>query len=76
MCLAVPGRVTEIKDGKAKVDFCGNIVPVDVSLVDAKPGSYVLVHAGYALEVMQEDSAKELTELLGELEAYTNEGHS
>lgn len=74
MCVAVPGRVVELKEGKAKVDFNGNLVNVDVSLVNAKLGSYVLVHAGFALEVMQEDRAKELMELLSELEEYTHEG--
>jgi hydrogenase expression/formation protein HypC len=76
MCLAVPGKVIELKEGKAKVDFHGNIVTADVSLVDAKLGSYVLVHAGYALEVMQEDRAKELMDLLGELEEQMYDGDS
>jgi len=76
MCLAVPGRIMELSNRKAKVNFNGNLVTVDVSLVDAKVGSYVLVHAGYALEVMQDDRAQELLELFGELEEYSNEGHS
>ncbi|MEM3590303.1 MAG: HypC/HybG/HupF family hydrogenase formation chaperone, partial [Candidatus Bathyarchaeia archaeon] len=46
MCLAIPGRVMEIKGGLAKVDFGGVTREVDISLVDPKVGDYVIVHAG------------------------------
>ena len=68
MCIAIPGKVIEIIDGKGKVDFSGNIVSVNVKLIDAKIGDYVLVHAGCALEVLQKDKAEELMDLFRELE--------
>ncbi len=68
MCIAIPGRVVDIIDGKGKVDFSGNIVDVNVKLIDAKIGDYVLVHAGCALEVLQKDKAQELIDLFKELE--------
>ena len=68
MCIAIPGKVLDIVDGKGKVEFSGNIVDVNVSLINAKVGDYVLVHAGCALEIMAKDKAEELMELFKELE--------
>lgn len=68
MCIAVPGRVVSITGDRAKVDFSGNMVDADIRLVDAKPGDYVLVHAGCAIEVMKRDEAEDLMALLEEIE--------
>ena len=62
MCVAIPGKVIEVFEDKAKVDFNGNTVNVNTGLVDPKPGQYVLVHAGCAIEVMEQDKAQELME--------------
>ena len=48
MCVAIPGRVTEIDGMTAKVDFNGNLVNVNIGLVAPEVGQYVLVHAGCA----------------------------
>ena len=69
MCVAIPGKILSINGMKAKVDFSGNTVDVNVGLVDAKPGEYVLVHAGCAIEVMPKEKALELIELFEDLEA-------
>ena len=59
MCLAVPGIVLEIEGTSAKVDFGhGAIREVDISLVDVAVGQYVLVHTGYAIQVMDEEEAR------------------
>ena len=68
MCIAIPGRVVSVEGQTAQVDFKGNLVPVNIGLVEAKPGQYVLVHAGCAIEVMEQDKAKELAELFKDLE--------
>ena len=68
MCVAIPGRVTSIDGMRAQVDFKGNLVPVNIGVVDPKVGDYVLVHAGCAIEVMNEDRAKEIISLFEELE--------
>ncbi len=73
MCIAVPGKVVSIGQGRAKVNFSGNIVEADVRLVNAKVGDYVLVHAGCAIEVMRESQAVELADLLKEIEALRDE---
>ena len=68
MCIAVPGKIISIDSMKAKVDFNGNVVDVNVGLIDPSVGDYVLVHAGCAIEVMAKDKALELIELFHELE--------
>jgi hydrogenase expression/formation protein HypC len=73
MCVAVPGKVIEIKDHKAKVDIMKNICEVNIELVSATVGDYVLIHAGCAIDVLEKDTAQELLSLFEELEeAYDN----
>ena len=68
MCIAIPGKVIASDGTTAQVDFKGNTVDVNVGLVDPRPGQYVLVHAGCAIEVMEQDKAQELIDLFAELE--------
>jgi hydrogenase expression/formation protein HypC len=57
-----------VKGEKAQVDFGEGVLrDVNVSLVDAKEGEYVLVHAGYAIQKMDEKDAKETLELWNEI---------
>ncbi len=67
MCLAIPGKIVSIKDKNAKVDFGGTFKDVNVSLVEAKKDEYVLVHAGYAIQVMDEKEANETLKLWEEM---------
>jgi hydrogenase expression/formation protein HypC len=68
MCLAIPAKVVKIQDGKAQVDFGEGVLrEVDVSLVDAKVGDYVLVHAGYAIQVLSPEEAEETLRLWSEI---------
>jgi len=67
MCLAIPARVMSVKGEKAQVDFGEGVLrDVNVTLVDAKVGEYVLVHAGYAIQKMDEKDAKETLALWNE----------
>ena len=68
MCVAIPGKVLSIEGTRAQVDFRGNKVSVNIGIVDPKVGDYVLVHAGCAIEVMNEERAAELITLFDELE--------
>ena len=67
MCVAYPGKVLGIKDKTAEVDFDGNIARVNIGVVDVKEGDYVLVHAGMAIESMDEERALSLLEIWKEL---------
>ncbi|MFA6582850.1 MAG: HypC/HybG/HupF family hydrogenase formation chaperone [Elusimicrobiaceae bacterium] len=58
MCLAVPGKVLSVKDSAAEVDFGGVARSVSLDMLSGvKPGDYVLVHAGFAVQVLSEDEA-------------------
>jgi len=75
MCLAFPGRVITIDGDFAKVDFGEGTARegINVSLVDARPGQYVLVHAGYAIQVMDEKEAQKTLSYWREILAYEEE---
>ncbi|HHW06824.1 MAG TPA: HypC/HybG/HupF family hydrogenase formation chaperone [Clostridia bacterium] len=72
MCLAVPGKIIEIiSEAVARVDYGSLVTNVDLSLVpEAKPGQWVLVHAGFAVQVLDEAEARETLALLRELDAH------
>ncbi|MDY1591979.1 MAG: HypC/HybG/HupF family hydrogenase formation chaperone [Methanofastidiosum sp.] len=67
MCLAVPGKVIEIKDSVGIVDFNGIKREVRLDLVDVIVGDYVIVHTGFAIEKMGEKEALESLEIWKEL---------
>lgn len=73
MCIAVAGLVTEINEDYAKVDVSGNMIDANIKLVNPKVGDYVLLHAGCAIEIIKEDSARELMDIHAELEALIND---
>ena len=70
MCVAYPGKVIEIKEKTADVDFGGNIASVKIGLVEVKVGDYVLAHAGMAIEVMSEEKARGILEVWEQLESF------
>jgi hydrogenase expression/formation protein HypC len=66
MCLAIPARIVTIEDGHmASVDIMGVTRKVSLDLVpEAVEGDFVLVHAGFALQVVDEQYANETLEIL------------
>ena len=74
MCIAVPGRVVSIDGNYAQVDFRGNLMKVNIGIVEPNVGDYVLVHAGCAIEVTSPGSARELFEMLEEIEEISKQG--
>ena len=59
MCWSVPGKIKEIKSNIAKVEISGIERDVVLDLVtDPKVGEYVLVHAGYALQKVDQEKAE------------------
>jgi len=68
MCLAIPAKVVSVEEDNAKVDFGEGVLrEVNVTLVNAKVGDYVLVHAGYAIQVLDEKEALETIRLWNEI---------
>ena len=68
MCLAIPAKVVTVEEDKAHVDFGEGVLrEVNVTLVNARVGEYVLVHAGYAIQVLEEKEALETLRLWNEV---------
>ena len=65
MCLAVPVKITSVNGDQADVDIGGVSRTVSIALTpEAKVGDYVLLHTGYAINVLDEAEAKETLSIL------------
>ncbi len=74
MCLAIPAKIISLQGEKAQVDFGQGVLrDVNVSLVEAKQGDYVLVHAGYAIQVLEEKEALETLSLWSDVLAQAGQ---
>ncbi len=72
MCLAIPAEVVEIGDEgeSATVSLDGVRKDISLALVEGvRPGDYVLVHVGYALNVVSKEEAAATLALMAEYEA-------
>ena len=67
MCLGIPARVIEVIGDVGIVEFGGIRKEVDASLLDVKPGDYVIIHAGAIISRLSPEEAKETLELWEEL---------
>lgn len=75
MCLAVPALITKIEGTTAEVDLGGVIREANILFTpEAGVGDYIVMHAGYALSVMDRREAEETLEILGQL-AEADESH-
>lgn len=73
MCLAVPGKLVELKGSKGIIDFQGLRREADLSLMEnLKIGDYVLVHAGFVIQTVDEETAREAYGVLAE--AFKDDG--
>ena len=70
MCLAVPAKIIQIEDGNAQIDLNGVRRRVSLYLTpEARLGDYVLLHAGFAIKVLDQRAARRTLELLKEIDA-------
>ena len=68
MCLAIPLRITEIQGKEAMAELEGLKQKIRIDFIkDLKVGDYVIVHAGFALERLDEEQAKENMEIIKEV---------
>lgn len=70
MCVALPGKVLEINEKTAVIDFSGNQVTARTGLVEVQVGDYVLVHAGCVIQKVTPQDAEDLTELMQDVKAF------
>jgi hydrogenase expression/formation protein HypC len=65
MCLAVPALITRIDGSMADAELAGNVTSVNILFTpEVRVGDYVIMHAGYALSVMNSVEAEETFDLL------------
>ncbi|MGC8618654.1 MAG: HypC/HybG/HupF family hydrogenase formation chaperone [Thermoplasmata archaeon] len=76
MCLAIPGKILAINGDHATVDYGGTRHEANISLVDANVGDYVIVHAGFAIEVLDVIEAEETIEIWKKMLASPPEGRT
>jgi hydrogenase expression/formation protein HypC len=68
MCLAVPARIVELHETSATVDLHGNRIAISTVLTpNASVGNWVLVHAGFSIQTLDEAAAKETFALLADV---------
>ena len=68
MCVAIPAKVQSIEGVIAKVEVGGVSMKVSLQLTpEARKGDYVLVHAGFAIHIIEEQEARETLKLFEEL---------
>ena len=78
MCLAIPGKVIEITEENGipmgRIDYSGTVNTACLAYVpEVKIGEYVIVHAGFALSVIDEAEAQKTLDLIAEM--FTSESN-
>lgn len=72
MCLAVPARIIELKGDEAIADCMGNRIETKTTLIpQVKLGDIILVHAGFAITILDEEEAKKTWRLLADLDNFS-----
>ncbi len=75
MCLAIPAKVISVDGTSAlvtieEVEYKASLLLLD----DVKPGDYIMLHAGFAIEKVDAAEAEETLRLLNELDQFSPEG--
>ena len=73
MCLAIPGKIVSIQGQNAEIDYGGVSKHASLRLFEnAAIGDYVLVHAGFVIQILDQDAGDELEKLIEETMGFTN----
>ena len=71
MCLAIPARIVELEGDKAVVDAMGNRWRAKTTLLpEAKLGDLILIHAGFAISLVDEEEAKKTWQLIADINKF------
>ncbi len=71
MCLAIPARIVELEGDKAVVDAMGNRWKAKTTLLpEAKLGDLILIHAGFAISLVDEEEAEKTWQLIAEINKF------
>ncbi len=67
MCLAIPGKIVNIDGDMADIDFGGVTRKANISMVETQVGDWAVIHAGFAIQIMDEEDAQETIRLWNEV---------
>ncbi len=74
MCLAVPARIKSIKNSTANVEISGVTYEASLMLTpEAKIGDYVIIHAGFAIQILDQQEAEATLQLFKDIDEATKE---
>jgi hydrogenase expression/formation protein HypC len=74
MCLAVPAKIKSIKNSTANVEISGVTYEASLMLTpEAKIGDYVIIHAGFAIQILDQHEAEETLKLFKDIDKATQE---
>ena len=77
MCLSIPAKILSIDGNTARTSVGGAVVNTSLHLVDnVKIGDYVLIHTGFALQIISEEEALETIRLIDDLTQATGDLNS
>ena len=73
MCLAIPARIVKLEEDRAIVDAMGNQFHARTTLLpNVKLGDLVLIHAGFAISMIDEDEARKTWQLIEEIDQFND----
>lgn len=74
--MGIPGKVISKEGDVGKIDYGGVVREANISLVDPKVGEYVIVHAGFAIEILDLEEAQESIKVWNEfiINSESNKG--
>jgi hydrogenase expression/formation protein HypC len=74
MCLSIPAKIVSIDGNMADVSAGGTVFKAGLHMIEnAKIGDYILLHAGFAIQIVSEKEAVETLKLLEEIDNSLNE---
>lgn len=74
MCLSIPAKIISIEGDYAEVSVGGSIFRAGIHMIEnPKTGDYILLHAGFAIQKISEEEAKETLRLIDEMNNITDQ---
>ena len=74
MCLSIPAKIISIEGDYAEVSVGGSIFRAGIHMIDnPETGDYILLHAGFAIQKISEEEAKETLRLIDEMNNITDQ---
>ena len=73
MCLSIPALILSISGSMAEVSAGGSVFKAGIQMIeDARPGDYILLHAGFAIQKISEEEALETIRIIDEMNDSLN----